>query len=220
VTRQAGSLTVVLARHGETAWNRADRIQGWAPVGLTDRGRAQARTLGAALAARYDVDRLVASDLRRARETAALLREAGVEPAPTFSRAWRERDVGVLQGLTREELFERHPEYGANSGVMGARATPEGGESMLDLYQRVLGGWECLVEGLEGDGIVLVVTHGGPIYVLLGHLRGMALPRSFLEHSQDNCAITELRVSGGSGPDAVYVVDENERIGGPDGGDE
>lgn len=220
MTRQEDTLTVVLARHGETAWNRADRVQGWAPVGLTDRGRAQARTLGSALAGRCDIDRLVVSDLCRARETAALLREAGGGPAPTFSRAWRERDVGALQGLTREELFGRHPEYRATSGVLGARAAPEGGESLLDLRERVLGGWEALIEESADGGTVLVVTHGGPIYVLLGHLRGMDLPRSFLDHSHDNCAITELRVGGDDGPDAVRVVDENERIGGTDRRDE
>jgi hypothetical protein len=52
-------VTAVLVRHGETAWNREGRVQGWAPTSLTDRGREQARTLGAHLASAYDVDRAV-----------------------------------------------------------------------------------------------------------------------------------------------------------------
>jgi probable phosphoglycerate mutase len=210
VSREADQVTVLLARHGETGWNRDDRIQGWAPASLTDRGRDQARRLGRSLSATCDVDRLVGSDLRRARETAAVLRDCGVGPAPTYSRAWRERDVGVLQGLDRERLFDRHPEYRAAAGVMGARATPEGGESMLDLRERVLDGWERLLGAATPGETVLVVTHGGPIYVLLGHARGMDLPSAFLDHSHDNCAVTELR-AGEAGE--VTVVRENERPG-------
>jgi probable phosphoglycerate mutase len=228
--------TVLLVRHGETEWNRDGRIQGWAPAGLTDRGRDQARTLGESLAEHYGVDRLVASDLRRTRETTALLREAGVGPAPTFDRGWRERDVGVLQGLDRERLFGRHPEYRATSGVMAARATPEGGESMLDLRKRVLDAWDRLFSGATAGETVLVVTHGGPIYVLLGHVRGLDLPGAFLEHSHHNCGLTELRAhgaadtpapdktgSGDGGSDrsaehgGVEIVRENERRGSADG---
>jgi probable phosphoglycerate mutase len=214
--------TVLLVRHGETGWNRDGRMQGWAPVGLTDRGREQARALGEWLAGSHGIDHLVASDLRRTRETTALVRACGVGPQPTFDRGWRERDVGVLQGLDRERLFGRHPEYRATSGVMGARATPEGGESLLDLRERVLEAWDRLLARAAGGGTLLVVTHGGPIYVLLGDVRGLDLPGSFLEHSHHNCGLTELRVHGaadgrvagspGAGTDAgVEIVRENAR---------
>ena len=55
---------VLLARHGETRWSREGRLQGWAPVRLTDRGRGQAAALGEALAARAP-DRLRTSDRYR-----------------------------------------------------------------------------------------------------------------------------------------------------------
>lgn len=201
--------TVILVRHGETEWNRTGRVQGWAPVSLNDRGREQARTLGRHLASTYDVDRLVASDLRRTRETTALIRETGVEPSPTFSRAWRERGVGVLQGLGREEAVEGHPEYWVASGVASLRATPEGGESILDLRERVLEGWDRLLNGTTAVGeTVAVVTHGGPIVVLLGHVRGLSFPGAMAAHSPDNCAVTELRVAEG-GPDGVRIAREN-----------
>jgi probable phosphoglycerate mutase len=207
----ARDLTAVVVRHGETAWNREGRVQGWAPVSLTDRGRTQATALGEHLASAYDVDRTVASDLRRARETVVRLRNAGVGPEPTFSEQWRERDVGVYQGLSAGTLFDAHPEFSAASGVMGVRATPQDGESLLDLRERVLSGWRQLLAKSEPDETVLVVTHGGPIYALLGHLRGMALPAAFREHSQDNCALTEVRVTGES-PDGTRVTRENKRV--------
>jgi probable phosphoglycerate mutase len=201
-------LTAVLVRHGETAWNRDGRVQGWAPVGLTDRGRRQARALGRHLASAYDFDAVVASDLRRARETAVRLHDEGVDPAPTYSLRWRERDFGVYQGLSQEALFGAHPEFRATAGAMGARAIPEGGESLLALRERVLAGWEQLLER-NGSGTVLAVTHGGPIYALLGHVRGMALSAAFRDHAQDNCALTEVRVAAGGAGEA-RIVQENE----------
>jgi probable phosphoglycerate mutase len=198
---------VLLVRHGETDWNRDSRLQGWAPVPLNDAGREQARRLGAHLAAAYDVERIVASDRRRTRETTALVREAGLDPQPTFERAWRERDVGDLQGLTKAEIFETYPEYDADSGVMAVESRPPGGESLLDLRERVLAGWERLCEQAAG-GTTLVVTHGGPIRVLMGHLRGRDLVASIAAGSADNCAVTELHI----GEDAT-VVRENERVG-------
>ena len=102
--------TIVLLRHGETDWNADRRIQGWAPVPLNDRGRTQAASAGEHLAALAEFDRVVASDLRRTRETAALVCEH-LEPAPVFERAWRERDFGVYQGLTYETMFSEYPEF-------------------------------------------------------------------------------------------------------------
>jgi len=65
---------VLFVRHGETTWNREGRIQGWASTPLTGRGRDQARATGGLLRA-AGVDRVVASDLQRAQETARLFRE-------------------------------------------------------------------------------------------------------------------------------------------------
>jgi probable phosphoglycerate mutase len=197
--------TVLLVRHGETTWNRDRRVQGWAPTGLTERGREQARTVGHHVAAEYDVDAVRASDLRRTRETARLLaRVVGVEP--TFDRAWRERDFGVYQGLDYEALFERHPEFAVGeSGYRAVEATPEGGESLLDLRERVLDGWERLLDDAGPDETLLVVSHGGPLYVLLGHLKGLDLVAA-LEQTQDNCAVNEVRLERGE----PTVVVEND----------
>jgi probable phosphoglycerate mutase len=201
-------MTVLLVRHGETAWNAARRVQGWAPVPLADRGREQATLVGRHLAATYDVDRLVASDLRRTRETAALVREAGVDAAPTFDRAWRERDFGVYQGLSYEALFETHPEFTVTElGRRALEAVPEGGESLLDCRERVLGAFERLVADAPDDETVVVVTHGGPLYALLGHLKGIDYVRSIAGESQGNCAVNELR---GDPEEGFEIVREND----------
>ena len=201
--------TVVLVRHGETDWNRENRMQGWAPSTLTDRGREQARALGDHLTTRYEFDRLEASDLRRTRETTALLREQGVSPAPSFERGWRERDFGVYQGLTKTELFERYPQFAATTGVSAVREEPENGESLLAARERVLERWERLLADAAGE-TVLVVTHGGPIYLVLGHVRGQDVLTAVTDHSQHNCGLNELRVDGGN--DTVELVRHNETV--------
>ena len=186
-------------------------MQGWAPTPLTDRGHEQARRAGDAIAREYDVDRIVASDLRRTRETtAALLGAVGAEP--TFDRCWRERSFGDLQGLTVSEVFEGHPEYSLlGSGAAGARATPPGGESLIDARERVLEGWEALVADAD-DETVLVVTHGGPIFLLLAHVRGQDFETAMGEGWPENAGLAELRVERTGGPVETTVVRDAEAL--------
>jgi probable phosphoglycerate mutase len=197
--------TVLLARHGESTWNRAGRVQGWAPVSLTDRGHAQADALARRVAAAYDVDYLYASDLVRARETAsAVVRELGLDP--TYESAWRERDFGAMQGLTDEELFGGFPEYAlGESGVAAADERPPSGETLWETRERVLSGWRSLCDSLSADETAVVVCHGGPIYLVLGAVKGLDIVSAVLDQTQHNGALSELRVED----DAARVVSEN-----------
>lgn len=222
--------TLVLLRHGETDWNRDRLVQGWAPVALNERGREQARAAGTYLAESYDIDQVIASDLRRTRETAALVGQSGVEPSPVFDRDWRERGFGVFQGLGYESVFGEHPEYDVASGNADAlEARPENGESLLDLRDRVLRGWRSVLERVgnqtdeqssgdrtaiddDVDETVLVVTHGGPIYVLLAHVEGISLPEMFDREHQANCAINEIRVDRTDSNDADLDSDSPVEI--------
>lgn len=191
--------TVVLVRHGETAWNDKERVQGWAPVGLNDRGRKQGAALGRHLADEYDIDRIVASDLRRTVETLREIQRVVDAEDVATDRTWRERDFGVLQGLEYGALFQGYPEFSVlESGYEGASATPEDGESWLDFDERVLAGWDEL-RNHGDDETVLVVTHGGPIHVVLGELYGLDIVETIRDVDVGNCAVTEIEI-GGAGP--------------------
>ncbi|MFB6296191.1 MAG: histidine phosphatase family protein [Halobacteriales archaeon] len=200
--------TIVAVRHGETTWNRQQRLQGWAPASLTDLGREQASQLGAALAEGYDVDRILSSDLYRAEETTDILLEH-VDAPVTFESAWRERDLGVYQGLQSEEMSERFPEYdlGASSRE-AAHRRPERGESLVDVRERVIERWETTLADCEPGETILVVTHGGPIRLLLGHLKDLDIVETITEQSQGNCSINEFEVDHETG--AVRIVREND----------
>lgn len=191
--------TVLLARHGETAWNRAGRVQGWAPTRLTDRGRAQADDLAAAVAA-AEPDRLVASDLTRARETAERVAAAtglGVET----DRRWRERDAGRLQGLDADGLYERFPRLSladddASADAVDAR--PPGGESLAAVRERVLDAWTDLRADLAPSATAAVVTHAVPIDAVRAAAAGREFAATVRDGGPDPGGVVEVRIEDGS----------------------
>jgi len=132
---------IVAVRHGETDWNREKRMQGWAPVPLNGTGREQAAATGRWLAEEYEFDRVRSSDLLRARETAEILCES-VDAEPAFEPAWRERGMGVYQGLTLSDIESRFPEFGLDEAAYRAtEAVPEGGESLREVEERAIEGF-------------------------------------------------------------------------------
>lgn len=150
--------TLLLARHGESDWNRSKRWQGFADRPLTDLGWQQARELADRLDD-TELDAVYSSDLQRARETAeAVARPRGLE-VKTMTDL-REVDVGSWSGLTRAEAEARFPEAYAR-WLRGGEGW-EDGESYDQLRDRVVRAIRHIAAGHEG-GRVLVVAHGGTI---------------------------------------------------------
>ena len=157
---------VVLARHGETEWNRIGRWQGHADPPLNEAGRLQALELAEMLAG-DGVVAVYSSDLSRASETARTIGERlGVEVVE--DAALREIDVGSWSGLTRAEVQERFPEGFARwlEGEIG-----HDGETREALTARVVAAIERIA-GRHPGATVVVVTHGGAIRAFLRHLHG------------------------------------------------
>jgi broad specificity phosphatase PhoE len=157
---------LLLARHGETDWNRVGRWQGHADPPLNVTGRRQAAALAARLAG-DGITALYSSDLARARETAgtvALRLGLSVVEDP----ALREIDVGSWSGLTRAEVAERFPEGYARwlEGEIG-----HDGETREQLAARAVDATWTIARRHQGE-TVLVVTHGGVIRALRRHAAG------------------------------------------------
>lgn len=195
---------ILLLRHGETDWNRIDRIQGWGDISLNARGRKQARAAAQFLADRYpDLDRLVSSDLPRAVETAnaVALREAFEHLEIEYDDAWRERDFGVHQGQEGDQFFEENPEFAMLDGHEEAkRNVPEDGESYVAFRERIHSAWDGL--RAETDGTVLVVTHSGVIRAIIAAIEDAIIEDVFYEYDVENGSITEV------------VVDDEPRLEG------
>lgn len=212
--------SILLVRHGETDWNRQGRLQGFAPTPLNDRGREQTRQLGAAIASSYDVGRMVVSDLSRTRETAAILAECGLGAdeatlEPSFDSAWRERDMGIYQGFTWAEFDERFPALTLSTGDIALEERPEGGESLAELYDRVAAAWQSLTEPSETTGdqeTILVVTHGGPITVVLSQVTGIDLLRAMEQYNTPNCSLAEIAVPDGTIKRGPVQLFESEAV--------
>jgi broad specificity phosphatase PhoE len=153
--------TILIARHGESDWNRERRWQGQADRPLTERGREQAEALAERLA-HVGLDAVYSSDLRRALDTASAgARRQGLDVQEL--QELREVDVGSWSGLTREEAEERFPK-----GFRRWRAGFPGwddGETYEEMADRVFATVERIARGHEG-GRLLVVSHGGPIRAL------------------------------------------------------
>jgi broad specificity phosphatase PhoE len=160
--------TILLARHGESDWNRERRWQGHADRPLTERGIAQARALADRLAD-IRLDAVYASDLLRARATAEVVAEPRglrVQVVPDL----REVDVGSWSGLTRDEARARFPLDFAR-WLDGGPGWHDG-ESYEAMSERVLAAVMGVV-GAHPDGRVLVVSHGGPIRAIHAAALGM-----------------------------------------------
>ena len=168
--------TLLLARHGETDWNRDGRFQGHADPPLNDRGRRQAHAL-AELLADEPLEAIYSSDLLRAQETAqivAMQRGMDVILDPQL----RERDVGEWSGLTRAEIDERFPNQ--------IQAWREGravvGETREALNERVVEAAHRISRA-HPEGVVLVVSHGGALR-MLRHAAGEELSGSGLANTE------------------------------------
>jgi broad specificity phosphatase PhoE len=152
---------LILVRHGESTWNAEERLQGQLDPPLSDRGREQAQAL-AGMVDGVPVDRIVCSDLSRARETAELM---GVQPG-RFDERWREIDVGSWGGKTAAEIDAQGSELTNWRG--GPRTAPDG-EPWEAFATRVAGAVDELV---AAGGSWLVVSHGGCIRVAVAHITG------------------------------------------------
>src|SRR5216684_809706 len=126
--------TILLARHGETDWNRQQRRQGHADPPLNSFGRAQASALAERLAV-TPIGAIYSSDLRRAFETARIIGARKNLPVELWPEL-REVDVGSWTGLTPSETKARFPE-GRRRRSQGQEGW-EGGETYADLGARVI----------------------------------------------------------------------------------
>lgn len=154
---------LLLVRHGESEWNAVRRLQGQADIELSEKGRQQARALATTVAS-LKPDRVLTSNLKRARDTATLLGFSSAQPTPEL----REIDVGDWTASLISEIVEREREN--YRGWRAGTYVPPGGEAWDDFTART----EGAVRGALLDAErLLVVCHGGVIRALLQALIGL-----------------------------------------------
>ena len=190
---------LVLLRHGESLWNQENRFSGWADVGLTEAGLADARAAGQLLKREgFAFDVAFTSVLRRAIKTLwTVLEELDRMWIPIHS-SWRlnERHYGALQGLNKAEIAQK---FGEAQVKVWRRAydTPpppmqdddprlEIGnprysdilrndfphtECLKDTVERFLPYWhETIAPMVKSGKQVIIVAHGNSLRALIKHL--------------------------------------------------
>jgi broad specificity phosphatase PhoE len=186
--------TLILARHGETDWNRENRFQGHADPPLNALGRRQSAELADVLAGE-GLARVYTSPLRRASETAEIVaRRLALELESL--EALREIDVGAWSGLTRDEVAARFPEAYAR-WLERAPHGFEDGETYDQLEARVLPAIRRLSERHPSETL-LVVTHGGPSRIVQAHAAGVDYAEARRRETVlANCAVCRFAVENG-----------------------
>jgi broad specificity phosphatase PhoE len=191
-------LRIHLLRHGEPELR--DGFYGHENVVLSPLGQAQAAAQARALAGRPLVG-IHSSDLRRARDGAALLSEVPGRPTPVAHPALREMHLGVLERVSFRDARERHPELAGRryDDMLGFRM-PGGGESVQDLADRVLPCVQELIADLttttQGPPLeIAIVAHNTVNRVLLACAAGLG-PAGYMRFEQGFGALSRIDLPG------------------------
>ena len=200
-----------LIRHGQSGGNVAGTFGGHSPTPLSDLGKKQAKITAKALA-RERVDVIYSSDLVRAVQTAEPLSEL-LNLEINKTSAFRERDVGVLEGLTFNQSKEQYPKdyYALINRNVNHRIT--GGESYRHLLKRGTSALTEIFRTHKGKRVV-VFSHTGAICYLTLYLLG-AINR----HTQQtpwlvtsNCGINRFEVRGRNNTRVLAINDTRHLI--------
>lgn len=167
-------MRVLLARHGETAWNAEGRYQGQEDIPLSAIGEAQGRALGERLR-EVRIERAVASPLSRARRTAELALGEARAGMLTTDPGLMEIAHGRWEGLLASEIRDRDPDR-----LQAWRDAPHevlmpGGESLRHVLDRAWPAFARAAAGLAAEDTLLVVAHDAVNRVLLCRILGIPL---------------------------------------------
>ena len=194
---------LVIIRHGESEWNKANLFTGWTDVELSEAGVEEAKEGGRALKeAGYDFDVCYTSYLKRAIHTLYhILDEMDRAWLPVI-KSWKlnERHYGALQGLNKAETAEKYgeeqvkiwrrsfdvaphnlPEDDPNSATQDPRyaQVPDQyiprTEALKECIERVMPYWECeIFPALKEHDNIVVVAHGNSLRGVVKHLKGIS----------------------------------------------
>ncbi|MFP4416016.1 MAG: 2,3-diphosphoglycerate-dependent phosphoglycerate mutase [Chitinivibrionales bacterium] len=215
---------LVLIRHGESTWNKANRFTGWTDVDLSEKGVQEAKTAGQFLLKdNFQFDIAFTSVLKRAIRTLWIVLDELDQMWIPVTRSWRlnERHYGALQGLNKAEMTEKHGEkqvhiWRRSYNIPPPELTPDDKrypgherkyadldrtllpttESLKDTVNRFVPYWEQTIEpAIRAGSKVLIAAHGNSLRALVKYL--------------DNISDEEIpRLNIPTGVPLVYELDD------------
>ncbi|MHC1732877.1 MAG: histidine phosphatase family protein [Bacteroidales bacterium] len=184
-------MDIYLVRHGQTEWDEERRMQGSENSGMTAMGKEESKYLAKELS-RTEFSKIYSSPLGRAMETAKYLK-MGRNQEIIPIEAFREMDLGELEGMADRDVKAKYPEEHYNFWNRPHIFKPAGGETFEELRKRVEKGLEDLIEKAEGDRI-LVVTHTLVIRMILCIVHNYPLDDFWKTTFLKSSSLTVLRV--------------------------
>ncbi len=147
---------IYLVRHGQTDWNIEKKTQGHTNIPLNENGRNQAEILAKSISD-LKIDKIISSDLLRAKETAEIINKIFRKNIILDERI-REINYGVLEGIPRDTLTQDIWD------IFNTKPEELKAESKIHIYDRIRSFFDDL-QDLEEN--ILIVTHGGTIRMIM-----------------------------------------------------
>ncbi len=174
-------MELILVRHGETYANLNDISQGQSNSQLTAKGIKQARRAALRLQ-ETNIDVAYSSDLDRAVHTCQEILRFHQNTTLIEQTVLREQAKGIYEG-TKREIRDN-----SMADIPYHQWLPEGGESLIDVWERVIPFIEQITEKYF-DKTLLLVSHGGPLACILSHLHGKSIENS-MDYIPKNTAVS------------------------------
>lgn len=192
---------LILIRHGETDYNLQNRYCGFSNPSLNKNGVWQSKKLANRFT-NIKVEKIYSSDLKRAVETTKIIfKNNSIEQLPDF----REMNFGIFEGLKYDEIIKKYPSHYKNWIENPMKVKISDGEALEDLAKRVRKRLAFLLSRHK-DGKIALVTHGGPIRVILCDALKFSLD-SFWKIKQDIAAVSVIDYPEGLSPMVVKMND-------------
>lgn len=190
-------MEIYFVRHGQTIWNVEKRFQGLSDSPLTELGITQAKLLGEKL---KDIkfDKFYSTSLKRAYDTANYIKGNRKQKVEIFDD-FVEISMGDMEGIKQEDFKKLYPEQVKNFFFNQLEYDPSsfGGESFLEVRERVIRGLNKFIELNKNYERVLVVSHGATLKTLLHYISGKDISTLSDEVIPKNTSYTIIKYENG-----------------------
>ena len=190
-------MEIYFVRHGQTVWNVEKRFQGLSDSPLTELGITQAKLLGEKL---KDIkfNKFYSTSLKRAYDTANYIKGNRKQKVEIFDD-FVEISMGDMEGIKQEDFKKLYPEQVKNFFFNQLEYDPSsfGGESFLEVRERVIRGLNKFIELNKNYERVLVVSHGATLKTLLHYISGKDISTLSDEAIPKNTSYTIVKYENG-----------------------